>query len=315
MMQWFSRAKQKQGWLVIQASEAGVQYVHGNAAPDGGGRAALDTWSTTSQVPSHGGLERLARERHFSGYQCAALLAHGEYQLLLVEAPTVPPSELRSAIRWRIKDMLDYPVDEATLDVLDIPPGEQGGSRAHSMFAVAAKNDIIEQRIKAFEAARIPLTVIDVPETAQRNIAALYETDKGGVALLFLEADSGLLTINYQGELYFTRRLDIGFTQIMKYPAESRPEVFGRIQLELQRTFDHFDRQYSFVSIGKILLGPEPEDSGLADFLAANLGLPVERVDLSERLDVSEGRNFDTRVQWQLFHLVGAALRQETRAP
>ena len=309
-MTFFTRAKKEQGWLVIDATSETLRFVHGQAQP--GKRAAVDSWTTGEAEYRMGGLEKVARTRHFDRYQCATLLKPGEYQLLQVEAPPVPPAEMKSAIRWRLKELLDYHVDDATIDVLDVPPEGEASARGHAMFAVAARNDVIAARIKSFEEARVPLSVIDIPETAQRNIAALYETEKRGVALLYLDKASSLLTVNYRSELYLARRLEVGFDQLASQSGSGREEAFGRIQLELQRTLDHFDRQYSFVPIARLLIAPTPEDTGLAAFLAANLGVPVEGVNLGEKLEVSG--DFDPASQWQLFHLVGAALRVESRA-
>jgi MSHA biogenesis protein MshI len=306
----FTQSNKKQGWLVIDATSEGLRFVHGNAQP--GRRAAVDTWTTGEADYREGGLDKVARARHFARYRCAMLLKSGEYQILQVEAPNVPPAELKSAIRWKLKDLLDYPVDEATLDVLDARPPSEAGGRGHPMFAVAAKNKVISAHIKAFEDAKVPLTVIDIPETAQRNIAALYEIENRGIALLYVDRTTSLLTVNYRAELYFSRRLEVGFEHIAaKQAGAARDEVFGRIQLELQRTLDHFDRQYSFVPIARLLVAPTPEETGLASFLGANLGVPVEGVDLGEKLEVSG--NFDMQAQWQLFHLVGASLRVESR--
>jgi MSHA biogenesis protein MshI len=181
------------------------------------------------------------------------------------------------------------------------------------MLAVAAKNETIEKLMKRFEGARIPLDVIDIPETAQRNIAALYQVPKRGTALLFLNQDSGLLTINYESDLFLARRMDVGIGQIMKYSAENRREVFERIQVELQRTFDHFDRQHA-ISVAKLLLGPEPEETGLEAFLRDNLDVAIERVNLADRVKSAGPGGLDVRTQWQIFHLVGAAFREEGRA-
>jgi MSHA biogenesis protein MshI len=306
----FTRSKKEQGWLVIDATAETLRFVHGHAEP--GKRAAVDIWTTADADSSAAGLERVAKSQHFDRYQCATLLRAGEYQLLQVEAPPVPAAELKSAIRWRLKDLLDYHLDDATIDVLDVPAESGTSARGHAMFAVAAKNDVIESRIKSFEEARIPLEVIDIPETAQRNIAALYEGEARGIALLYVDRASSLLTVNYRSELYLARRLEVGLDQILKYSEGDRDEVFGRIQLELQRTLDHFDRQYSFVPVAKLLIAPTPEETGLAAFLGANLGLPVEKADLGAKLDVVG--NFDAAAQWQFFHLVGAALRVEARA-
>jgi MSHA biogenesis protein MshI len=82
----------------------------------------------------------------------------------------------------------------------------------------------------------------------------------------------------------------------------------------LQRTFDHFDRQFHYVPVAKVLLGPEPEETGLYDALKANLDLPVERVSLVEHLNFNGQAAPDQAMQWELFHLIGASLRHEAKA-
>src|SRR3954469_11422225 len=310
-MKLFSRSKKEKGWLVMEESPEALKYVHAYAPP--GGQASINSWSTIKTEPSAGALERIAREKHLGQYQRAMLLRPGDYPLLMVDAPAVPADEVKSAIRWSVKDMLDYPVESATIDVLDIPPQQGAGQRGHAMLAVAAKNETIEKLMRRFEGARIPLEVIDIPETAQRNIAALYRVPKRGTALLFLDQDSGLLTINYEADLFLARRMDIGIGQIVKYSVENRREVFERIQIELQRTFDHFDRQHA-IPVAKLLLGPEPEETGIEAFLRSNLDVSIERVNLADRMQIVAPGGLDTRAQWQMFHVVGAALREEGRA-
>ena len=66
----------------------------------------------------------------------SSLLAIGDYQLLMVEAPEVPPAELRAAIRWRIRDLIDFHIDDAVLDVFDVPPSGARGVQQHLVHAV-----------------------------------------------------------------------------------------------------------------------------------------------------------------------------------
>jgi MSHA biogenesis protein MshI len=306
-----SRGKEP-GWMVTALSADALDYVHcmrsakGKATVTRSGRVRLDGGAS--------GAERAVRELHLERYQCATLLAAGDYQLVLVDAPNVQPAELKTAIRWHIKNMLDYHVDDATLDVLDIPPDPSGGSRAHSMYAVAARNEVIKATIDRFEAARIPLSVIDIAETAQRNLAALYEVEDSGVAMLYLGARDALLTISKGGELYLARRIDAGVEQLQGTGEAQREELMNRVVLELQRTLDHFDRQFRYVRVARMVLGPEPQDSGLAAFLAANLDLPVVQARLADAIEFAGGAAPAGEGEWRLFHLVGAALRHEAKA-
>ncbi len=311
-MKWFGKSTAAEpGWLVIAQSDTQWSYVHGSYAASG--KSAVTRFGQAELEAKPHALEKLARELHFDRYQCSTLLRPGEYQMLLVEAPTVPHAELKSAIRWRVKDMLDYHIDDATMDVLDIPPAAEAAGRSHSMYAVAARNDVIQGRVKTFEDARIPLRVIDIPETAQRNISALYEAEGRGAALLYFNDDAGLLTVTCRSELYLSRRIEIGHGQIAGRAPESRAELFSRIVLELQRTFDHFDRQFSYVPISKVLLAPEPAETGLFEHLKANLDIPVERVNLLDHVSFAKEAP-DSAEQWRFFHLVGASLRHEAKA-
>src|SRR6185369_4396748 len=126
-----------------------------------------------------------------------------------------------------------------------------------------------------------------------RNIAKLYEEENRGVALLYLGDAGGLLTLSSGGELYVARRFDISIEQIRKFEGEARSALFYRVLLELQRTLDTFERQFSSVVIGKLMLGPEPEDLGLLDYLYANLGIKVEAVDLRQVLEAPREPDLD----------------------
>lgn len=260
-------------------------------------------------------LEKLSKELHPERYSCSTLLAPGEYQILSVEAPNVPPAELKTAMRWRLKDMLDYHIDDAMIDVLDIPPEKNAPARNHSMHAVAAQNKLIEQRVALFGQAKIPLSVIDIPEMAQRNISTLLEPEDRGVALLSFDSEGGLLTVTSSGELYLSRRIDVRLPQLMQSDADLRNACYERVALELQRSLDHLDRQYHYISLAKLVLSPLGESGfGLQEYLAANLSMQVETLNLETVLDITkvpELRSLDA--QQRYFMTLGAALRHEEK--
>ena len=311
-MKWpFTRKAREPGWLAVSLRPGEMSFVHGQSVP--GGPSVIDRCGTHALEGEYEGVEQLAKELDFGRYQCSTLLASGEYQIQMVDAPNVPQTELKTAIRWRIKDLLDYHVDDATVDLLAVPPNPAGGERAQSMYAVTARNELIQTCIGRFQAARIPLTVIDIPETSQRNVAALFERDERGLAMLYLGRDQGLLTINFRGELMLARRIEVGMQDLTAASGGAREEQFQRVLLELQRTFDHFDRQFTYVPVVKLMLAPDPEETGLLEYLAGNLDVPVERARLSAAIDFGARAELEPEQEWRLFHLIGAALRHESK--
>ncbi len=258
-------------------------------------------------------LEKLAREVQAARFQVSTILSVSDYQMLAVEAPNVQPEELRVAVRWRLKDMLDFHVDDATIDVLDIPPDANVAGRTHTMFAVAARNAVIEARQALFVGANVELDAIDIPDTAQRNISVLLAPEGRGVAMLAFTGEGGLLTVTYNGELYLSRRIDVTLDQVLEVDVERRDRSFERIMLELQRSLDHFDRQFHFITVAKLVLGPMPQ-SGLHAHLATNLYMQVEELDLANVFDFSLVPELKAVAHQQRFFLsLGAALRIEER--
>lgn len=307
----FAKTSKNAGWMAISFRADGICAAYIKRLPGELPAVERATFYPAAK-PEAPVLEKLGKDLHAGRFQCTNMLAAGEYQLLSVDAPNVPPDELKTAIRWRLKDMLDFHVNDATIDVLDVPIDKDTPARNHTMYAVAARNQVIEQRQSVFEESGIPLSVIDIPEMAQRNISALLEPEGRGLAMLSFDADGGLLTVTYGGELYLARRLDVNLSQLQQGDAG---QVHDRITLELQRSFDHFDRQYRFITLSKLVLSPigsagEP----LREYLASNLYVPVEILNLDSVLNISRTPELKSAsAQQRYFLTLGAALRLEEK--
>jgi MSHA biogenesis protein MshI len=256
-------------------------------------------------------LGRVRRSVQPRSVRLSHLLGTGQYQMQMVEAPGVPRQELKQAVRWKLKDLLDYPVDAATVDVADIPTDPAGAARGHFVYAVSARNEQIAARMKLFHDARLPLQAIDVPEMAQRNIARLFEEPNRGLALLAFDERGAMLTFTSGGEMYMSRYTDITVGQLASPASATREQSLERLVLELQRSIDHFDRQFSYVTLSRLLVAPVPVDA-LEQHLADNLYLPVQTLDLSQVLELSGVPGLrDPMQQSARLHLLGAALRTE----
>ncbi|MDH3672481.1 MAG: pilus assembly protein PilM [Gammaproteobacteria bacterium] len=254
-------------------------------------------------------IERIAADFELGQTRCTTPLAEGEYAMLLTEAPDVAPDELKRAIRWRVKDLIDFHINDATLDVFDVP-GDNVPGRARAMYAVAARNDAIQQRVDLLDAAGINLDVIDIAEMAQRNLASLLPEDANGVVMLALNANSGLITITKQGEIYLSRNIDMGLDVLTGHDVAG---YFDRIVLEVQRSLDYYDSHFRQSPIGKLFLAPMATTvAGMAEHLNANLDLEVSMMKLEELLgyDVQIPAPLEARC----LTAIGAALRQETTA-
>ncbi|WP_019141384.1 type IV pilus biogenesis protein PilM [Noviherbaspirillum massiliense] len=309
----FKKSRRNAGYLAISFIDGGICAVQINRSASSRPAVGVMGFHALEHPVNEAALEKFAKEIDAGAYQCGTLLAPNEYQLLSVDAPNVPPDELKTAIRWRLKDMLDFHIDDATIDVLDVPVDKNAPTRNHSMFAVAARNHVVQRCQNLFGEAKIPLSVIDIPDTAQRNFSAMLEPEGRGVAMLSFDSTGGLLTITYSGELYLSRRIDITLAQIRQGDTEPQNACFDRVTLELQRSLDHFDRQYHFITVSKLVLAPlGMSGEALKDYLAANLYIPVESFDMESVLDISNAPALKSPESQQRYFLtLGAALRHE----
>jgi MSHA biogenesis protein MshI len=304
-MRLFKKSKKKTGWLSFAI--AGDNVFIASVAKTSGAQPTVLAVQAASGV-SRDTIDKLAGDAQAAGCYCTTLLTGGDYQILNVEAPSVPREEMKTAMRWRLKDVLDFPAAEATIDVLDI--ALDANSRAQqSVFVVAAKNSIIAPRQKLFLDAKVELAAIDIPEMAQRNVSAMLEPEGRGIAMLSFGDDGSLLTVSYRGELYLSRRFDVTLAQLLEPDHDRKHASFDKITLELQRSLDHFERQYSFISVAKLILGPSAV-TGLDEYLSSNLYTPVETLNLASLFDLSRTPELADLAQQQRFFLaIGAALR------
>jgi len=313
----FFRSRRKAGWLAVNVSPEQVDVAHitrnGSQRPQ-----VLMSDSFRKEGSDALTLARLRKELELATYRCTTLLRSGDYQMLQIEAPNVPDEELKAAASWKVKDMIDYPVERATVEVLAIPSASAGAavslSRPAALFAIATRDETVRKCAMMFEGAGIPLEAIDVPEIAQRNISALLESEGRALGLLCFDSQGGLLTITQGGELLLSRFLDVTLQQLTEARDDRRLQLLDRAGLELQRSLDFFDRQSNSVALTRLLIQPLPDETGLLEYLANNLSVPVEVFDLETVLDFSSVPALrDVRRQAQCLQMLGAALRDDTR--
>lgn len=310
MFDWLKRGARGSGLTAIDLRVDGVSLAHVDRST--GGRPRLTACEFLPHDSSDDArlLGQLATRHHLKRTRCTTVLATGDYQLLLTETPEVKPDELKASIRWRIKDLIDFHINDATLDVFDLPNGTTDG-KPGEMYAVAARNEAIQKRVDLMTAAGIGLEIIDIPDLAQRNLSALLPEDAAGVAMLALGAQSGLITITRQGFLYLSRPVNLGYAMLRSTDDPAR--YFDHIVLEVQRSLDYFESHFREAPVRNLVLAPLAEPvPGLIEHLRANLGANTDTLDLARLMDSDVELTSD--LQARCFLTIGAALRQEVKA-
>lgn len=228
-------------------------------------------------------LRTLRRQRTLQRHQRLLVLERHQYQLLPAEAPEVPREHWPDAVRWQLRDLVSFPVADAQIDLLEIPAETNQRGRPSVLAALAPRQEIAPIAETALR-ARAPWKVMDLPETALRNLAALLEEPGRGVALLLIDEAHCTLVITASGELLQSRHIDVTAAQIADADGTLRQQAFDRAGLELQRTLDSFERLFSRVTLSRLVVANDRSDD-FADYVRELLYVPVVRLRIEDCID------------------------------
>lgn len=297
-----SKSRNRVG-LVVQPDQLMLAHV---AVRDGapyllhGRRVALESAKDAGSE-----LHKLVKELDLEGEQVSVVLNPRDYNLHLVEAPSVEEHELRAAVRWKIKDLLDMKVEEAAIDVFPVPEDAYRGRKM--VYVVAAQNARIRSMVEMVAAAGLELAVIDIPELAMNNIVNCMIDDSNGVAFMDLRRTGSTMNISVDGVLYLTRRIN---TQLEPEVMQSSEwaTLKDRLVLEIQRSLDYYESQMGRPPINRIVIAQRQVDSQeLTAELNELLAAQVTSLNLADHMQGDE--DLTSEFQQTALAALGATLR------
>ncbi len=247
MMKLFGKAKQPlQAGLSIRDDNLAVALIK----RDRSNRPQLLEAASLSVSPgSHveEALESIKKQFRLHKIPCVYVMEPSSYSLLQVESPNVKADEMKSALRWKIKDMIDFHVDDATIDLFEIPATALPGS-TKMLEVVVARTALIQRRVDMLHAANIEPRAIDITELALRNVSlACIQGESTTHAAMYLLPQNVYIEIADCNSLYLCRNIETSLAQLTPVDgggsnwAESSHEV---LSLEMQRTMDYYESQY-----------------------------------------------------------------------
>ena len=213
--------------LILSWSDQTLSYVHARTLADGSQRLlnfGVESQGTDSTEVFIARLLALGLD----GLKAEVMLRADQYQFLTIEAPAVPDEELHSAAGYQVKGMLKGSVDSVTLDVMRLGNGQQD-KQPGQLFVVAADSMAMDEIVALSDAMNWNLRLIDVQETAQRNLQSnLAGADgRANAALVSSGENSMILTISANGALFYARRYKLP-KQPLAEPSEYETDMFSR---------------------------------------------------------------------------------------
>lgn len=213
--------------------------------------------------------------------RCSIVLPTGSYQILLVEAPPVPPEELADALRWKVKDLVNMPLEQAIIDGFQLPDDAFRG-RQKMAYTIATERQALQKLVDELHACELEVDRVLIPELVMAQAVNDALHDENTEVVLVVGRDAGFLCVFSEGSIYLAR--NIGLKEetlaLLKVDSEQREALLENFLLELQRSRDYFESQMGKGVVGRILVVPTENDcSILCDVIKERMRLPVEVVD------------------------------------
>jgi MSHA biogenesis protein MshI len=309
LLDFFAKKKGKQGLVGITAGADKLCLAH---VVQDNGRPALaccEEFSAASDKETGDILARQVRAHGLENTPANFVLDPSDYKLFLVEPPRVEAQEMESAIKWKIKDLVDSPVNELAVTLFPVPDDAYRGQN-DMVYVVAARKSRIKQIVNLVVNAGLALESIDIPELVLMNITRSFSDDSNGLAFIDLRSSGSTLNLCRDGMIYLTRHLNTRVEQgiITSLEWES---VRERLVLEIQRSLDYYESQMGQTPITRILVAPRGEDTGqLVSQLDQSMSVQVTALDLAG--DLGNQEQLPPTLQQSCILAIGGAMRNTT---
>ena len=237
-----------------------------------------------------------------------------------VQFPPMTQKELVQSLKWEAKSYIPFPINEVNLDYQVIQG--KNASQKLDVILVAVTKKMLGSHLGLLKTVSIEPDIVDIdPLVLINTYMALHsEKEQGTVALIYIGAQSSVLSIYRPGSLFFTRDIhiagnafskkiqkewNISYQQAEAVKRGSIPDelsslhpeelqsllkpVMNELINEIRRSLVYYDNQTGKRGFSRLVLtGGGALLEGIPEVLSNELGLDVEFLDPFKRLHVDE---------------------------
>ncbi|MBF0624042.1 MAG: PilN domain-containing protein [Magnetococcales bacterium] len=282
----------------------------------GEGPHPVDLCAVVEDAEPAGRLAEVLRSRGLGTGRAVGVLVPGQYQVFSEEGVPAPEEELADIMRWRVKDRLEFPVEEAVVATYPIPAQKRddGDERRMRNVVVAHQEDVLRQ-VGMMALLQLAPEGIDAWETAMGQLLLAGPGAGHPGVLLHVGVEESMVLAVDGRRLVYVRRLKVGSARIRAASQTTDgTSAAGTLDLEplaleLLRTLDYVESRFVGDAPRRLVLAPLPDPvSGLGQALAGRLkSWQVEALNPDPLFRFANGRP-DEATLARVLPALGAAL-------
>jgi len=204
-------------------------------------------------------LERVLKDQKIDGPLYISLSGNF-YNLLLIDAPDVPAEEMADAIKWRVKDLINQPIDSVSVQYFTLPEDAYRG-RMNMVYVAVVENAIIKQVVTVCDDLGLDIQSITIEDLSLSNLvfsAGVTEGDSTGI--VSLGAHEGQMRLLEYGNLYLARNLDIGVERLNGLNEDELSEYdlaqCNEMMFDIKRSLDYYESQLGKGMVNRVIIMP-----------------------------------------------------------
>lgn len=249
---------------------------------------------------------------------CNYVLPVDKYVIGIIPTPETTTNHNGENISLAVKDLVDYSVNEAVVDLFSLPFKRVDDNKEVS-YAVVAHNTVINDAAALILEAGLKLKAIDIQELCLRNLARLQSASNQGALLLRLHALGGHVVFMQEDTIFMARRLDLPLKDVLldsvkisQWQQQTEQQkvnvLLDTLTLDLQRSMDYCSSIFRQAAINCLILMPsEFEIYNINNILTKHLGVTTYALNLGDLLQFNIEITKTEQAKYLL--AIGAALR------
>jgi type IV pilus assembly protein PilM len=186
-------------------------------------------------------LKSLLKELKVDNRQVVASLPESEVVSRQVSLPPLKENEIGDALKFEAETFVPYPLDQVSIDY-EIMETDDAGRL--TVFAIAARNDLIEAYVKLFKMVGLEMMALESPAVSVRRLINQMGVSAESVMMFDIgEKFSDIISFK-KGNIFFARSLPIGGESITRAisvslgldmaSAEEYKKAYGIREMELE---------------------------------------------------------------------------------